>query len=292
MKPRLIYYFHLAAYLTAGILTTQSCRNNTAPHPSPPTNVDLSTFEGQSGSLSIAGGTAHIPVMQKAAKAIMTSNPEIHITIAGGGSGIGAQQAGKGLVDIGNTGRPLKEKEVAMGLLSHPFAIDGVAIIVHPDNPIGGLSREQVAKIYDGTTTNWKELGGADQAIHLFTRDEASGTRAVFAKKLLQQGTVARHAHVTASNGAMKTAIASNPGAIGYCSIGYIDAKVKAPQLDGVSPTNANCVSGTYPVMRKLYMNTKGTPTGLNKTFIDFICSKEATPYIEASGYISLHAED
>ncbi len=220
----------------------------------------------------------------------MASHPDIQITIAGGGSGVGAQQAGKGLVDIGNTGRPLKEKELALGLVSHPFAIDGVAIIIHPDNPVGELSSQQVASIYAGTTTNWKDLGGADQAIHLFTRDEASGTRSVFVKKLLKQGTVAQHANVTASNGAMKTAIAGDPGAIGYCSIGYINEMVKAPKLDGIEPSNANCVSGEYPVMRKLYMNTKGNPEGLAKTFIDFICSKEASTYIEASGYIPLHA--
>lgn len=252
----------------------------------------LTEFSDKSGEINIAGGTAHIPVMQKAAREIMSYNPKIKITIAGGGSGVGAQQVGKGLVDIGNTGRPLKEKEQAMGLVSHAFAIDGVAIILHPDNPIPALTSEQVAKVFAGTITNWRELGGPDKAVHLFTRDEASGTRAVFVEKLLKNGPVAQHANVTPSNGSMKTSIAGDPSAIGYCSIGYIDDMVKAPQLDGVSPTNANCISGVYPVMRKLYMNTKGEPEGLVKTFINFICSKNAASYIKDSGYIPLYAED
>lgn len=285
------FYLALIPCLAAGLFLTPSCRQSATPGTAAAASGDLSAFAGQSGTISIAGGTAHIPVMQKAAKAIMSSNPEIQITIAGGGSGVGAQQVGKGLVDIGNTGRPLKEKESALGLISHPFAIDGVAIVIHPDNPVAELSSQQVASIYAGTTTNWKEVGGEDRTIHLFTRDEASGTRSVFVKKLLKQGVVAQNANVTASNGAMKTAIASDPGAIGYCSIGYIDEGVKAPRLDAVEPSNANCVSGKYPVMRKLYMNTKGEPTGLTAIFIDFICSDKASSYIKASGYIPFHGE-
>lgn len=250
----------------------------------------LEVFENLSGTIDIAGGTAHIPVMKKAAKDIMTAYPNVRITIAGGGSGVGAQQVGKGLVDIGNTGRALKESEAALGLVSHPFAIDGVAIIIHPDNPVSNLSSQQVASIYAGSTTNWKEIGGPDQQINLFTRDEASGTRSVFVKKLLKKGAVIDSANVVASNGAMKTAITSDKAAIGYCSIGYIDDMVKAPNLDNIEPSNANCVTGKYPVMRKLYMNTKGKPEGVVKTFIDFILSKNANQYIESSGYIPLHA--
>ncbi|MBT8044381.1 MAG: phosphate ABC transporter substrate-binding protein [Verrucomicrobiae bacterium] len=292
MSRKLIHINYLLGCLSLGVFLICSCSQDQTTSSRSGETKHLTDFSDKSGEVNIAGGTAHIPVMQKAAKDIMSYNPKIKITIAGGGSGVGAQQVGKGLVDIGNTGRPLKEKEQAMGLVSHAFAIDGVAIILHPDNPISALTSEQVAKVFAGTITNWKELGGPDKAIHLFTRDEASGTRAVFVKKLLKNGPVAQHANVTPSNGSMKTSIASDSGAIGYCSIGYIDDMIKAPQLDGVEPTNANCVSGSYPVMRKLYMNTKGEPEGLVKTFIDFICSKNAASYIKASGYIPLHAED
>lgn len=253
---------------------------------------DVTMFEGESGTINIAGGTAHIPVMKKAAKDIMKRNSDIRITIAGGGSGVGAQLVGKGLVDIGNTGRPLKESEASQGLLSFAFAIDGVAVIIHPSNHVTGLTSQQVMDIYAGKITNWKETGGTDQPIHLFTRDEASGTRSVFVKKLLQKGSVVDSANVVPSNGAMKTAVSSDPSAIGYSSIGYIDAMVKAPQLDGVQPSNDSCVSGQYLVIRKLYMNTKGEPQGLVKTFIDFIFTPQGGEHIKASGYIPISLEN
>ena len=247
---------------------------------------DLDRFKGLSGTIDIAGGTAHIPVMKQAAKAVMKTNSEIRITIAGGGSGVGAQQVAKGLVDIGNTGRPLKPSEAKHGLISFPFAIDGVAAIVNPANPVQALTQQQVADIYAGKITNWQALGGDDRAINIFTRDEASGTRAVFVSKLLHDSPIANHANVVPSNGAMKTAIARDPGAIGYSSVGYIDDTVKAPALDNVHPTNEACASGEYPVVRKLYMNTKGEPQGLVREFIDYIYSPQGAEYIRASGYI------
>ena len=253
--------------------------------------VESDAFAGMSGSISIAGGTAHIPVMKKAAKFIMRSNSDIRITIAGGGSGVGAQQVGKGLVDIGNTGRALKASEASQGLISFPFAIDGVAVILHPENPINALTQQQVIDIYSGKITNWKTLGGEDRSINIFTRDEASGTRSVFVKKLLKNASTVNSANVVASNGAMKTTVSRDIGAIGYSSVGYIDDKVKAPTLDGVTPTNEACASGDYPIVRKLYMNTKGQPQGLTKKFIDFIFSPQGAVYIQESGYIALSAQ-
>ncbi|MBO2640666.1 phosphate ABC transporter substrate-binding protein [Shewanella algae] len=247
---------------------------------------ELDRFENLSGTLNIAGGTAHIPVMKQAAKTIMSANNDIRITIAGGGSGVGAQQVAKGLVEIGNTGRPLKPGELKYGLLSFPFAIDGVAVIVNPANPIQQLSSQQVIDIYSGKITNWKSLGGEDRQINIFTRDEASGTRSVFVKKLLNKSPVSAQANVVPSNGAMKTAIARDPGAIGYSSVGYIDQTVKAPILDNVLPTNEACASGEYPVVRKLYMNTKGQPKGLTQAFIDYIYGPDGAEFIREAGYI------
>ena len=226
----------------------------------------LAPFAGLKGTVDIAGGTAHIPVMKEAAKRIMTANPELRITVAGGGSGVGVQQVGEGLVQIGNTGRALSAEEVAKyGLVSFPFAIDGVAVVVHPGNTVAGLTAQQVRDIYAGVVANWKDVGGADAPIHLYTRDEASGTREVFWEKLLKKGAIAPAANVVASNGAMKTAVAQDKDAIGYVSIGHIDATMRAPLLDGIAPTQENASSGAYPITRKLYMNTKGEPVGATK---------------------------
>lgn len=251
--------------------------------------ADLDRFAGLKGTIDIAGGTAHIPVMKEAAKKIMRFNPQIRITIAGGGSGVGVQKVGEGLVNIGNTGRALTPAEVSkFGLKTFPFAIDGVAVAVHPKNPVHALSAAQVRDIFSGAISNWKQVKGPDAPIHLFTRDEASGTRAVFWKKLLKKGPIAKNANVVASNGAMKTAISRDPYAIGYLGIGHVDSTVRAVDLDGVTPTQQNAQKGKYPIVRKLYMNTKGEPTGVVKTFIEYIKSPEGAAIVQASGYIPL----
>jgi len=249
----------------------------------------LAPFAGLKGTIDIAGGTAHIPVMKEAAKRIMTANPDLRITVAGGGSGVGVQQVGEGLMQIGNTGRALSAEEVAKyGLVSFPFAIDGVAVVVHPGNTVAGLTAQQVRDVYAGVIVNWKDVGGADAPIHLYTRDEASGTREVFWEKLLKKGAIATAANVVASNGAMKTAVAQDKDAIGYVSIGHIDATMRAPLLDGIAPTQENASSGTYPITRKLYMNTKGEPAGATKAFIDYVLGPEGAEISKASGYIPL----
>lgn len=249
----------------------------------------LENFSGMEGSVDIAGGTAHIPVMNDAAKNIMSANPKIRITVAGGGTGIGVQKVGEGLVDIGNTGRALSEDEVKKyGLKSYPFAIDGVAVIVHPNNPVSDLSVQQVKDIFAGRITNWKDVGGEDAEIHLFNRDEASGTREVFWKTLLKEGAIADTANVVPSNGAMKVAVAQDKNAVGYMSIGHVDESVKAVSLEGVAASQENALKGTYFVTRKLYMNTKGEPSKLVQAFIDYIMSPEGAEIIKQHGYIPL----
>jgi len=249
----------------------------------------LDSFAGLEGTIDIAGGTAHIPVMTDAAKSIMAFNPKIRITVEGGGSGVGVQKVGEGLVSIGNTGRALSEAEIAKyGLKTYPFALDGVAVVINPGNPVSGLSAQQVQDIFAGKITNWKEVGGKDAPIHLFTRDEASGTREVFWEKLLKKGPIAGNANVVASNGAMKAAIAQDKDAIGYAGIGHVDQSVKGIVLDGVVPSQENAMNGSYPVVRKLYMNTKGEPSKLVKAFIDYIISPDGAAIIAKAGYFPL----
>lgn len=249
----------------------------------------LDAFKGQKGKIDIAGGTAHIPVMQEAAKRIMSVNPDIRITVAGGGSGVGVKQVGEGLVEIGNTGRPLKAEEVEKyGLKTFPFAIDGVAVVVHPSNKVEELTFTQVADIYAGKITNWKEVGGEDAQINLYIREDGSGTREVFTDKAIKGGDVAASANVVNSNGAMKTAVAKDKNAIGYVGIGHIDESVKAPKLEGMTATQENAANGSYTVVRDLFMNTKGDPQGLTALFIDYIYSPEGAEIISAAGYIPI----
>jgi phosphate transport system substrate-binding protein len=248
---------------------------------------NLQSFQSLEGKIDIAGGTAHIPVMKDAAEAIMRVNPKIRITVAGGGSGVGVQKMGERLVNIGNTGRALTPAEIdKYGLKTFPFALDGVAVAVNPKNTISALTSQQVRDIFAGKIKNWQEVGGPNAPIHLFTRDEASGTRETFWKKLLKKGPIEAKANIVASNGAMKMALEQDPQAIGYLGIGFVDAKVKAIKLDGVEPTQENAKNGTYPVTRLLYMNTKGEPTPLVKAFIDYIKGPEGAKSIQKHGFI------
>lgn len=250
---------------------------------------ELSRFKNLEGKIDIAGGTAHIPVMTGAAEQIMKVNPKIRITVAGGGSGVGVQKVGAGLVDIGNTGRALTPAEISKyGLKTFPFAIDGVAVAVNPKNSVGALTSQQVRDIFAGKIKNWQEVGGPAAPIHLFTRDEASGTRETFWEKLLKKGPIDAKANVVASNGAMKLALTQDPQAIGYLGIGFVDQQVKAVKLDGADATQENAKSGAYKVTRQLYMNTKGEPQPLVKAFIDYIKGPAGAKIIQKSGFISI----
>ena len=250
---------------------------------------DLDAFVGQKGVLKIAGGTAHIPVMKDAAEMIMTAHPDIRISIAAGGSGVGIKQVGEGLIDIGNAGRPATEEEISThGLQVVQWAIDGVGVVVNPQNKVAALTTAQLQDIFAGKITNWKEVGGTDREINLYDRDAASGTREVFWEKALKKGEVAKKANVVVSNGAMKTAIAGDPYAIGFVSVGHIDATVAPVALDGVVPTLATVKSGEYKVSRGLFSMTKGEAKGIAKAFLDFLLSPSGQKIAVAKGFIAV----
>lgn len=250
---------------------------------------DLDTFQGQKGNLKIAGGTAHIPVMKAAAKMIMESNPEIRITIAGGGSGVGIKQVGEGLINIGNSGRKATDKEIkGYGLVMHKWAIDGVGAVVNPKNIVTKLTTAQLQDVYSGKIINWKELGGEDRNINLYDRDAASGTRSVFWKKGLEKIEVSSKANVVPSNGAMKTAISSDPYSIGFVSVGHIDDSVMPVTLDDVAPTLDNVKNGSFKIARGLYSVTKGDAEGLAKLFIDFLFSRTGQDIAQKKGFVAV----
>ena len=248
---------------------------------------DLSCFKNQTGTIRIAGGTAHIPVMEKAAKQIMAANPQIKITVAGGGSGAGVKQVGEGLVNIGNTGRKPTDEEIAKyHLKMFKWAIDGVGVVVNPSNPVKNITKQQLKDIFSGKTTNWKDVRGEDRQIVVYTRDNSSGTREVFFEKGLDKGEILPQANVVASNGAMKTAVAADPNGIGYVSVGHIDQSVAPVALDGIRPTIETVKSGQYIISRGLYSNTKGDPDPLTQCFLDYLTSKEGQKLIAEKGFI------
>ena len=247
----------------------------------------LDAFRGEKGTVKISGGTAHIPVMKEAAKRVMTVNSDVQISIAGGGSGVGIKQVGEGLVDIGNSGRKPTDKEInTYRLRMFKWAIDGVGVVVNPENKIKALSKAQLVDIFSGKIRNWKRIGGLDKAINVYTRDTASGTRDVFWKKAIDKGEITDKANFVVSNGAMKSAISSDPYGIGYVSVGHIDRSVVPVALDGVVPTLENVKQGKYKIARGLYSNTKGEPLGLVKKFIEYLFSPEGQQIAADKGFI------
>ena len=247
--------------------------------------------EVQKFSLKISGSTTVLPIAEEAAKQFMTKNKNYMIEVTGGGSGLGVKEAGENLNDIGMASRDVKssEFEIYPSLQVFGIAKDGVAIIVQPENPVSSLTQEQIIAIYAGEITNWNEVGGNDAPITVYTRDEESGTREVFFEKALNKGNITKKAVVVASNGAMKSSVKADVNGIGYLSIGYLDSSVTGCEYEGVLPTEANVISGTYKVSRTLNVITNGEPSQEAKAFIDFLLSSEGQKIVVEEGYIPVN---
>jgi phosphate transport system substrate-binding protein len=248
----------------------------------------LDSFKDYNGTLRIAGGTAHIPVIKSVANEIKKVNANIKISIAGGGSGVGIKKVSKNLVDIGNAGRKASEQEIKDGNLKlFKWAIDGIAVVVNKENNITNLTKAQIKDIFSGKIKNWKSVGGADSKINIYTRDKASGTRKVFSKKILDKEAIAKSAIFVTSNGAMKRAVIEDKSAIGFMSAGFVDNSLKGVAIDGIAPTAKNIKDGKYKYVRGLYSITKGGPKGIKKAFIDYLFSKHVQQDIVAKkGFI------
>ena len=245
--------------------------------------------EGQKKkTLSIAGSTTVQPIAFNAAEEFMKKNPDVIVSVQGGGSGTGIKMVAEGTADIGMSSRELKEKEINAypDLKTYTIAHDGIAVIVHPENPLSDLTKEEIKGIFSGKIKNFKEVGGEDREIVVVIREEGSGTRATFEKLIMNNADTTGNALQKPSNGAVKATIASNENSIGYLGIGYVDDKVKSIAIDGIKPSKETISSGKYPVSRRLYMITNGEATGLSRKFIDFILSDEGQRIVEEEGFI------
>jgi phosphate transport system substrate-binding protein len=238
------------------------------------------------GTITESGSTTVQPLAEKLAAAFKANNPDVNIVIQGGGSSVGIKAANDGTVDIGAASRELKSDEP--NLVKHLLARDGIAIIVPPSNPLTNLTKDQVIAIFAGNITNWSQVGGQNKAIDVVAREEGSGTRTAFEELVMGKALIKSDAILQPSNGAVKTAVSSDPQAIGFISFGYIDSSVKALAINGVAATEENAKSGSYPIIRPLYFLTKTQPTGLAKDFIDFCTGTEGQKIVAEEGYITV----
>jgi phosphate transport system substrate-binding protein len=246
---------------------------------------------GMSGTISLAGSTTVQPVAEKLGEAFKAANPDVKIDVQGGGSSVGVKSAGEGTVDIGDASREIKDSEIDTypDLVIHTIARDGIAIVVNPGVTVDGLTKAEVQAIFAGEIANWSEVGGPDKAIVVVSREEGSGTRAAFEEMVMgEEAMIVDTAILQPSNGAVKTTVSTTDDAIGFLSFGYLDASVKAVDIDGVKATVDNAKSGTYPIVRPLNMLTNGEPTGVVKAFLDFVMSAEGQAVVEEEGYLSI----
>lgn len=205
----------------------------------------------------------------------MKEFPRYRVFVQGGGSSVGIEAAGTGAAQIGMTSRELKGEELKSSLRVIPVAYDAIAVIVNPSNKIKNISEDQLREIYTGKIKNWKDLGGADMEIVLVNRDEASGTREAFGKKILGKAEFTKDAVIQPGNGQVRSIISSAKASIGYLSLGYVDKSVKVVAVDNVIPTIGNVRKGVYPLHRKLYFLTKGKQNALTQRFIDFVLGEK-----------------
>jgi len=253
--------------------------------------VDNSAGASEPVVIKMAGGTALIPILEDISKEYMLENKNVQIEVTGGGSGFGIQETGEGRLTIGMAGRNLKseEKETYGDIIVYKIGLDGIAIITNNENNISDLTTEQIQKIYSGEVTNWKDVGGIDQAINIYTREEDSGTRDTFWNEGLLKGNISEKALMVASNGEMKSKVSSDKNAIGYISIGYVDDSVKTVNFNGVEPTQENVKEGLYKIYRPLNLLTKGEPDENVKKFIEYILSSNGQEIVKNDGFLPVN---
>lgn len=243
-----------------------------------------------SGSISMVGSTSMEKLANALSEAFMEEYPEVTVTAEFVGSGAGIEAVTNGTTDIGNSSRSLKDEEKAAGVVENVVAIDGIAVCVDPANEVADLTKEQLTNIYNGTVTNWKEVGGADEPIIVIGREAGSGTRGAF-EELVDLKDACKYANELDSTGAVIAKVASTPGAIGYASLDALDDSVKALSLEGVEATAENIKAGNYFLSRPFVMATKGEISEQNdlvQAWFDFVLGDEGQQVASEVGLITV----
>ena len=241
-----------------------------------------------SGTVSTDGSTSMEKVIGALSESYMAANKDVTVNYNPTGSGAGITAVQEGTCDIGLSSRALKDEEKAAGLKETVLAYDGIAIIVHPDNPVSDLSIEQIAKLYTGEITNWKDVGGSDAEVVLIGREAASGTRDGF-ESITGTKDKCQYRQELTSTGDVITAVSQNPDAIGYASLAAIKDSVKALSVDGVTPSEATVKDGSYPVQRPFVLVTvEGKAlSAAAQSFFDYATSADAVDIIAKAGAVA-----
>ena len=255
---------------------SQATDNNTAD------NTDLS------GSVTLAGSTSMEKLANAMNEAFMEKYPNVSATAEFTGSSAGIESLAAGSLDIGDASRALSDDEKGQGIVENIVAIDGIAVITDTDNTITDIKSEDLAKVYTGEITNWKDLGGKDEQIVVIGREAGSGTRDAF-EELMDVKDSCKYAQELDSTGAVLAKVAATPGAVGYVSLDVLDDTVNGLKINSVEPTEENILAGTYVLQRPFVMATKGEISEQSEqvqAYFDFINSEDGQNVIKSVGLI------
>jgi len=260
-------------------------------------------------SMQIKGSDTIVNLIQAWAEKIVEKNPSYNLGVTGGGSGTGFAALINGTCDIAMSSREIEEKELAMAAeknvvpVEYMVGLDGLAILIHRNNPVTELTLEQLRGIFMAKITNWKEVGGEDRRIVILSRESNSGTHLFFKEHVLRhhdkkaKDEFAPRALLMPSSQAIYDEVAQNPNALGYVGMGFISDRVKAVSVavdensDYYYPNSQNVIMGKYPISRPLYLYTNGQPQGVAREFIDYALSEEGQRIVEETDFVPLPAQ-
>ncbi len=263
-------------------------------------------FAKNNDSLQVRGSDTMVNLVQGWAEAFMEKNPSAFVAVTGGGSGTGIAAIINGTCDIAMSSRNITPKEMDLAAKKgaapkeYTVALDGLAVVVHPNNPVSKLTMGQLADIFTGRVSDWKEVGGEDLKIVVLSREVNSGTHVYFKEHVLRKGDTKSKEEFSAdalllpSSQAIADEIKQNPSAIGYYGMGYIGTDHKAiaiakdPGSVYINPTVEDVISGNYPISRPLFIYTKGEPQGQVKTFLDFMLSDEGQAIVSRMDFVPI----
>ena len=290
MKKRLSLVFAalMALSMIAGCGASNSGSKDAAQDTSAAPATSAQTSAAASGTVATDGSTSMEKVIGALGESFMKNNEGVTFTYNPTGSGSGITAVSEGRCDIGLSSRSLKDEEKSAGLTETTLALDGIAIIVNPQNKVEDLDIETIGKIYTGEITNWKDVGGNDADIVLIGREAGSGTRDGF-ESITDTKDKCQYRQELTSTGDVITAVSQNPNAIGYASLSAVKDSVKALTVGGVAPTEATVKDGSYVVQRPFVLVTKDG-TKLSDTaqkFFDFATSADAVSIINQAGAVA-----
>lgn len=299
MYPRKRVWIHIGI-LTLALLTLAACRTQGP--------GVVRAADGTGGrSIQNKGSDTLVNLALAWAEAYQHVDPAVSIAVTGGGSGTGIAALINGTVDIANASRQMKEKEIDAALsngiepVEFTVAVDALAVVVHPDNPVSELTIAQLSDIFTGRVTNWTEVGGVDAPIVILSRETNSGTHVYFLEEVVRHGDkenqdiFAPQTLLMPSSVGITSELRRNPNAIGYDGLGYVDPvheKMIAVAIDNdspfVLPSTESGADGSYPISRGLYMYTAGEPTEIIKDYLDWIMGPEGQAIVRELGFVPL----